>query len=886
MHRITLIALAGSLLLQCPLAAAPQDDAHVAIFASSLSGTWAFRGGDVHRGESEEVDDRYWTRVLPDARSGRGAPTELDVAWYRTEFTWSRERREEVFLVLGRIAGAANLWLNGVRLDRLVPESPWTAQRGMPHVYPVDGSALRRGRNLIALRVDRDPGAATFGVVSGPLQVVAGAEASRLLRMRPGARNGFPAANFAIAGQVSPSGQVLSHVEVDPVMRGESPWPLGWGELAVYEPLRERELATQEFETRSMQRQWPSTAYSFEDARFPGLELSGSTYAPVAFRDLWVSDLPVLLSDLVVTNRSGEDRVLFLRFRFHKAWDDGTGFSQQMVQDQSRLGFTMGVSPTLALASDGDAVIDSPLPNLYRVTTRLSLRPGQSERVRMLLAYRHPNSIGHAALPAPSTIVDVSYRNWSRLTTETERVDRSLPTSGDGAFDRAFRWTTSAAVRATRVTSDDEIAMLDGGLELVESGFHASYPHLYLFTDLERTMIERIAAAQGPNGRIPHALGNPLAEEPVDSTATAWFVLRAVRLRDWLGLERLPITLEDPVHAAADYLAREILGDPERPSQPGLTLGSRIERLAAMQACLSLYTKRRPPPAWRRAWSRLQAQLLTAPQEGGWWNGSFFGLPEARRDVGEGEPGRGDVLLHEQSLLWAFSLLNRRAHLDACLAVFKAVETPFGIPSRHIGHGTTFEPTGPILPYMNYLDALGRIQNGYAEDGIRLLRSLVRADLGWRDENLPHPALLPSTGAAVGDGFDPRSGTFAAAFMGGVLGVSRRGEVLTMRPLAGLDEKITTLSLVLPLGGLTVRREQQGKLFALRAATRSQQPILVHYGLRLAPDEAAPLLLPPKDSKDLSPVELDVQRVHDDRFAIIPLSLQPAQASEAIVQRR
>jgi len=95
------------------------------------------------------ADDSWATIRTPSLWESAGYDGMDGVAWYRTSFTLSDdEARQTVRLSLGPIDDSDITWVNGVEVGR-------TTQRyADPRLYTVPASALRAGKNVIAVRVD------------------------------------------------------------------------------------------------------------------------------------------------------------------------------------------------------------------------------------------------------------------------------------------------------------------------------------------------------------------------------------------------------------------------------------------------------------------------------------------------------------------------------------------------------------------------------------------------------------------------------------------------------------------------------------------------------------------------------------------------------------
>jgi sialate O-acetylesterase len=110
------------------------------------------------QGDDKNTDDRLWsqpdladqgwkTMTLPKFWEDGGLPNFDGVVWFRREFTLTAAQVQEAELELGPIDDMDDTYVNGTRVGGMNVYS-------LPRKYQVPASALRVGRNVIAIRVD------------------------------------------------------------------------------------------------------------------------------------------------------------------------------------------------------------------------------------------------------------------------------------------------------------------------------------------------------------------------------------------------------------------------------------------------------------------------------------------------------------------------------------------------------------------------------------------------------------------------------------------------------------------------------------------------------------------------------------------------------------
>lgn len=97
-----------------------------------------------------EMDDSDWERIqVPATWESEGYAGMDGIAWYRSSFELSSdEAASGATLGLGQIDDSDRTWVNGVEVGGM--EMAWNVAR----VYEMPASALREGRNVVAVRVE------------------------------------------------------------------------------------------------------------------------------------------------------------------------------------------------------------------------------------------------------------------------------------------------------------------------------------------------------------------------------------------------------------------------------------------------------------------------------------------------------------------------------------------------------------------------------------------------------------------------------------------------------------------------------------------------------------------------------------------------------------
>lgn len=127
-----------------------------------------------------DFDDSGWRHIdVPGSWQAQGIRPSFDVGWYRIHFLMPRDLDlQNPAIQVGLIARADEVYLNGIRIGgegRVGPGgSNWhNYAPAMPRLYPFDRSLLRAERkNVLAVRVARQPYVDEGGIVGGPVALV------------------------------------------------------------------------------------------------------------------------------------------------------------------------------------------------------------------------------------------------------------------------------------------------------------------------------------------------------------------------------------------------------------------------------------------------------------------------------------------------------------------------------------------------------------------------------------------------------------------------------------------------------------------------------------------------------------------------------------------
>jgi len=131
-----------------------------------------FHSGDISGGEKLGLDESGWKEVVvPCDWSSCDLESKGQLAWYRLRFSVEDPQAQDWGIHLGRLWGAEEAFLNGKRIGGTgVIADRFAEAWGLPRVYDLPRGVLRRGENVLALRMTDNeiiPGLALDPVLVG-----------------------------------------------------------------------------------------------------------------------------------------------------------------------------------------------------------------------------------------------------------------------------------------------------------------------------------------------------------------------------------------------------------------------------------------------------------------------------------------------------------------------------------------------------------------------------------------------------------------------------------------------------------------------------------------------------------------------------------------------
>lgn len=677
---------------------------------------------------------------------------------------------------------------------------------------------------------------------------------------------GFPIGNFGIGGEVTPDGRVLSRVMYNPPELG--PWlqELGRGRF-VFE-CGGVAIADSEFERKSVYRLFPEASIACSDPRFEGVAVSMQLLAPIGAGDAFTCSIPAICAGIVISNAS--DRAAEITAAFEFAADISDGDLTSLEVD----GFHLAGPGPFMLGFDR-SISWSGADSGMRASTAVSVPARGQLAVKFLFVCHDARGLYAANCPDTAALASHIAANWTGLEAGRAELIRLLPRTHDDRINRYLRWYLQAGVLLTRLTREHVLTM--GYCELNQrDSFWTSWPHLVLWPDLERRMIEESAGFQRENGKIPTTV-LPMIEREDDIDINEYFNLRIARFYEWTRDDEFLRRLWPSFKRSIDYLKsmdgdgdglldqgsfwgdwKDVIGVEGRKAAPHfeflylavLKYAKEFAEILDDSAALEEYTS-----LYERSYHAVNAPL----DQGGLWNGKFY--------TTLWYDGREDNHVQQDQCVGPLYGVLPSERIEAVYDAMGPSMTDWGIrdtypyrePSNNAGGDYH---NGGVWVFLNFADALSRFVTGYVESGRDILRRVGEWDLEKWGDYMPAEYLDGNTGRSAGKPIQGWDACFYAAVLFGMLGVRvlSGSEVRIMPRIADTEAFYTPIAL--PDGVLYLRQAPGQGSLEVELRSELDREITVLYGAMTR--RTTPGSIP--------------ERIGECEFQVVKIDLGPSEA--------
>ncbi|MCE5198272.1 hypothetical protein LLG39_04785 [bacterium] len=646
---------------------------------------------------------------------------------------------------------------------------------------------------------------------------------------------GFPVGNFSISAEVPPNGDAFSRIMYNPPVLG--PWLEEIGRGRFRFSCDGVSLDASEFESKQVHRLFPEAQVIYSDPKLNGLTVGANFFAPIKACDTLLPSIPALCADIELTNSESEEREVSVEFNLR--FDVDPSSIRLLNQGSFWLvgndGLKIGFDHPMQWHGIEDGI---------SVSASMLLPPQDSAVLRFTLVCHDSRGFYADRCSDMASLTEYVALNWQKLRSEHDAFITIIPRTHDEQIDRYLRWYLQAAVLLTRVTREHVLTM--GYCELNQrDSFWTSWPHLVLWPNLERRMLEESSEYQRPYGKIPTTI-LPIIEREDDIDINEYYNLRAARYYEWTHDLDFIRKLWPSLKRSIEYLKtrdrdgdglldqgsywgdwKDVRGVQGRKSAPHFE----FLWLAVLKYAVDYAGKLDDKPAleeysklYQRTWDVVHADV----EAGGLWNGRFY--------TSQWYDGRTDDHVQEDQFpgpLYGVVPPDRVKNIYQSLGPNM---TPWGVrdtyPYREqFSHAPGDYHNGGIWPFLNFADAMSRFTTGYLDGAYEILKRVGEWDLEKQGDFMPAEYLHGETGANSGKSIQAWNADYFAAVFFGTLGVEviSPNEVSIMPRIPAAECFETPI--LLPQGVIHIRQIPSQNSIQIEIESQLDLPVTLRYGV-------------------------------------------------------
>jgi len=645
---------------------------------------------------------------------------------------------------------------------------------------------------------------------------------------------GFPVGNFGISAEITPDGAIFHRILRNPPVLG--PWLEGLGQGRFVFTCDGVSIADSEFEHRQVDRLFPEAEAKYADPRFGELSITAKFLAPLKAFDEFTCSLPVLCVDFELENCDARNREITISFELR---------ATTPISDASPLSagdFWLVGNGAVGIGFDSE-VRWSEIDGGISVSAAARVPAGGRTALRFVLASHDPRGCYAAKLAGMAEMMRYVDQNWERFKADRAHLIGLLPRTHDEKINAHLRWYLQAAVLLTRLTSEHVLTM--GYCELNQrDSFWTSWPHLVLWPDLERRMIEESAEFQSDKGKIPTTV-LPVIERGDDIDINEYFSLRIARYYEWTRDKAFLSKLWPSFRRSLEYLKsmdkdddglldqgsfwadwKDVNGVVGRKAAPHFE----FLYLAVLKSAKDLAAEMDDQDAlaeYSRLYERSYDAVNRPRPDGGLWTGRFY--------TTLWYDGRTDDHVQQDQIVGPLYGVMPTERIKLVYDSLQANMTDWGLrdtyPYREnfSNWGGDYH-NGGVWVFLNFADAFSRFVTGYPDGGYDILRRVAEWDLEKFGDYMAAEYLDGNTGRNTGKLIQGWDADYFAAVIFGILGVKMLspGRVQVM-PRVSDSESFDT-PIVLPEGVIRVSQTGESGRMTIEVRSEIDTAILVRYG--------------------------------------------------------
>ena len=545
---------------------------------------------------------------------------------------------------------------------------------------------------------------------------------------------GFPIVNFAMAAQVDSDGTLYGSILRNTGRLGGWLENVGALNVSVITANGDHPLST--FQKKDINRSFPIVSATYRDSHILHSTLTIETFCPLVAHNGNDTALPVIL--LQVDVKATHDEV----FSLHFVPDVHEGQDLTLTTDQ----------PDIA-------------PTAQALDIPLQLKAGECRRLRIVISHLDDTWVAAQRFADEQALAQYALAHWDHLAAGTRLFNDALPYTGDSRIDPYLPCYLLPALILTRLSAQGDVLTM-GYCELNQrDSFWTTWLHLFLYPDLEWTMIQESYAAMRPSGKIPTCI-LPTIERWDDLDINLFLLLRTARYyavwqnrsdlmtlwpqmcrcMDWvISRDNSHRGLPEQVSFWCDW--KDVPYMQDRRYSPFVAM-LYLAALDQMQKIAAICGDDERCRHYAEVYQQAYEFTNRSTDEGGLWNGSFYAQIQKDGTV-------SNLLTQDQMVGVLYGVIPHERAEAIIQALNTHALTPYGIcnmwpyiPSVTDPEGTYHN--GGMWPWMSFMDCWARIEAGHRDEAIDLMQRVFRADIDDSGDAVPNEHINTLTGENLG----------------------------------------------------------------------------------------------------------------------------------------
>lgn len=560
--------------------------------------------------------------------------------------------------------------------------------------------------------------------------------------------DGLPVANFAIAANISESGTLFNGIAANPGKLGK--WLEYRGKAELNITYQNNTYSLSGYNTIDNHRQFPISQIAYSDHKKVPINMTLKIWAPAKINNLLTSALPVIQTEVVLTNTTNKTQSINL------TWKLDSIFRKELFQTENGV-----YSSHISLISD---VKSSYSQNI--VDYSIGLKANESKTIHFVIATYDSQWLTAKKHKSSIETAKFALTHWDQLYQSTSDFESAFPLTDDKELNDILRWYTVPAMILTKCTVNDEVLTMGYQEFNQRDSYWTSWLHLVLFKDAEKIMLLESIDAIKPNGKVPTTI-LPKIERFDDLDINAFFILRFFRYIDFHKDQEFAKQNWHSIKTAMDWLITRDQDEDGLPEQVSFwgdwkdvqgvngrkySPFSSLLYIATLKNCIDYAKKINDQIAYDKyykAYNKAYKLVNKPTKEGGLWANGFY----QQTWYDNREDGK---ILQDQVIGIFYNVVSSERANSIIETLNKNNRTPYGIAETFPYYNKSFgyEPAeyhnGAVWPWLSFMDIWSRMKMGRKDEAIQLIKDIAKADLFLSGDYMPNEHINSLTGENLG----------------------------------------------------------------------------------------------------------------------------------------